>query len=617
MKTLFDICCTHGQFYYHLFYFLAILSAGVLFIIDGKRKKYSMEAYTLIYASAIIFLIIGTKIFTYTPDQWKIIFRTFNFPFTSSNTILGGIFGGIIGIWIARKLIRFPYPVLDSFAVALPLAMAIQRIGCLLVGCCYGTPTTLPWAISYSSSSLPYFMHLKSGLIDATSIHSAPVHPNQLYQIVLCLIIAIIIWKLKNKVKTPGNLFFISVVLYLTARFFIEFWRDPVTNGIAGNTWFALKLVQWGIITGIAFMLLFIVLRARKYKVSIIIPDKLQNPLWYFIMLCLFAGISRNWFTKTEFFFIEFVLIPTTIYQLHAIFSSSSGIIKFRKIYAYTLSIILLFNGGVTAQKIYLGLFNDSTSRNVFHDISISYGYAEYSHYHMHPYWNPPYYVYEYDGCLNKVDSTYYPGKWTQREDQDKYKHYFKAIAVEYTQTRTYGKYNRLCMKGNFTYDWESDVKNIVFNKINVYDAGAFIYYQTENYGIGAGFHKGRNINNLDDIDKPLDYLKFSFSIKNGIKNDLLYLTIRINEVLPYFLCYEGRDIYQMSIGSNFGYRDVLGLECGLSNFGNFISFNTMIKNQFGLKFNYTFYSLFEKDGYKIFQMSLAYRFAKKHWNKN
>ncbi len=55
----------------------------------------------------------------------------------------------------------------DSFVVGIAAAIAVGRFGCLLFGCCYGLPTTLPWGIGFPSAE------------DGGTI---PRHPTQLYE---------------------------------------------------------------------------------------------------------------------------------------------------------------------------------------------------------------------------------------------------------------------------------------------------------------------------------------------------------------------------------------------------------------------------------------------------
>ncbi len=82
----------------------------------------------------------------------------------------GGLIGGI-GAGLAYIILR-GYPVVSTLAAATPalaLGHSIGRIGCVLVGDDYGTPTDLPWGIAFPQGLPP------------TNVR---VHPTQLYEAV-------------------------------------------------------------------------------------------------------------------------------------------------------------------------------------------------------------------------------------------------------------------------------------------------------------------------------------------------------------------------------------------------------------------------------------------------
>ena len=147
MKTLIIIETAHLGMFFSLTYFAAFVVASGIMIHQGFKKGYPKCAWLLIILTGVIFFIIGTKAATYSQEQWFQVITRFQFPLANGKTILGGIIGLLAGIFIAKLWLRFNRPVLDTLAIALPLSMAISRIGCLMAGCCFGTPTNLPWGI--------------------------------------------------------------------------------------------------------------------------------------------------------------------------------------------------------------------------------------------------------------------------------------------------------------------------------------------------------------------------------------------------------------------------------------------------------------------------------------
>ncbi|MFZ0034231.1 MAG: prolipoprotein diacylglyceryl transferase, partial [Sedimentisphaerales bacterium] len=130
-------------------------------------------------------------------------------------TIYGAILGATLGVWIYGKIskIKLGY-VFDLLAPAAIMAQAIGRIGCLFNGCCYGTPTTLPWGLVYTD---PMSFGFNGGI---------PTHPTVVYEIIYCVIIFVVLLMLRKKLKPDGSLFVLYLALYAVWRLGIDFLRD-------------------------------------------------------------------------------------------------------------------------------------------------------------------------------------------------------------------------------------------------------------------------------------------------------------------------------------------------------------------------------------------------------
>jgi phosphatidylglycerol---prolipoprotein diacylglyceryl transferase len=156
-------------------------------------------------------------------DRWEIYSQNLPSIFGGSGlTIWGAIIGATIGLLIYFKVSKFEAGprLLDMIAPGILLGQVIGRFGCTINGCCYGEPTTLPWAIIYT--------HPQSyGPI------GIPVHPTQLYEVVYNLIAFGILLSLRNKIKPDGSLFLIYLCLYSVWRIGIGFLR-PGTDFLFG-----------------------------------------------------------------------------------------------------------------------------------------------------------------------------------------------------------------------------------------------------------------------------------------------------------------------------------------------------------------------------------------------
>ena len=133
----------------------------------------------------------------------------------------GTLWGGLLGCIAYAKLKKASLPRLaDLFGGASILALALMRLGCIQHGCCYGHPTTLPWAVIFTDARSALPKHLLG----------AALHPVQLYESLGCILVFlfvhfVVMARIKKGKAAPGSAFLFSVGLYSAFRFFIEFIR--------------------------------------------------------------------------------------------------------------------------------------------------------------------------------------------------------------------------------------------------------------------------------------------------------------------------------------------------------------------------------------------------------
>jgi phosphatidylglycerol:prolipoprotein diacylglycerol transferase len=161
----------------------------------------------------------------------------------------GGIFyGGLVAALVTAFLYmrRKKLPGLvtaDAFAPGLALGHSIGRLGCFAAGCCWGVPTRLPWAVTFSSQIAQDRVGVPLG---------EPLHPTQLYESLAEAVVFLILYRRYRRPHRPGAIIGLYLALYSSARFFVEFVRyhDP-TNAYFGplvtEQWIALALVGLGI----------------------------------------------------------------------------------------------------------------------------------------------------------------------------------------------------------------------------------------------------------------------------------------------------------------------------------------------------------------------------------
>lgn len=140
-------------------------------------------------------------------------------PGRGPTSVLGAIAGGLCGLALSAWLLGVPVlKALDCVAVPVAAGQSLGRISCLLAGCCFGTPTTLPWGIRYPPTS-------PAGFASA----SAPLHPVQLYEGVGCLLLAVALsWCLRARCPA-GTVVSAYLLGYGALRFALQYFRgDPV-----------------------------------------------------------------------------------------------------------------------------------------------------------------------------------------------------------------------------------------------------------------------------------------------------------------------------------------------------------------------------------------------------
>jgi phosphatidylglycerol:prolipoprotein diacylglycerol transferase len=130
----------------------------------------------------------------------------------------GGLLGGALAFIITVRLLRLElWHLADTLAPGVALGHALGRLGCFFAGSCYGRPTDVAWAVTYTDpASL------------AGDILRVPVHPTQLYSAAFLVLLSGILLFTGSRSTFRGQVIASYGILYGTFRFFIEFLRgDP------------------------------------------------------------------------------------------------------------------------------------------------------------------------------------------------------------------------------------------------------------------------------------------------------------------------------------------------------------------------------------------------------
>jgi phosphatidylglycerol:prolipoprotein diacylglycerol transferase len=151
--------------------------------------------------------------------------------FDSGKTLVLGLVGGYFGVEAAKWALQIRVRTGDGFAVPVAAAIAVGRLACFHAGCCFGTPTDVPWAVDFGDG--------------------VPRHPTQLYESAVHFVAAIVLAVLLGRGIFRGQLIKLYIIAYLSYRFITEFIRPEP------RLWLDLTAYQWAALT---FLPLFVFL---------------------------------------------------------------------------------------------------------------------------------------------------------------------------------------------------------------------------------------------------------------------------------------------------------------------------------------------------------------------
>lgn len=199
---------------YGVMLFIAFMAGVFVARAEMKRRGLDGSYIYLIASVAAITGVIGARIFyilgnldTFSGNWGQV------FDLNMRGLVFyGGLALAVPSCLLLVRSLKLPLgAVADAVGLAMPLSLAIARVGCFLNGCCGGKPSGLPWAVTFPGSS-------------------TSVHPVQLYEIVLDLAaFALLLWA-RKRLRRDWDLFLLSLASYGLIRFVMEFFRvhtDP------------------------------------------------------------------------------------------------------------------------------------------------------------------------------------------------------------------------------------------------------------------------------------------------------------------------------------------------------------------------------------------------------
>ena len=240
--------------WYGLMYIVAF---GIAFFILSKlRKEGALDDNKSVttddhlfnfFAFSVLFLLLGARIFStliydtsgiYLKKPWLIFwpFRNGKFTGLAGMSYHGGFIGGFIGMVLWCKLHHKPVlKWIDAMAISIPLGYTFGRIGNFMNGELFGRITTMSWGVIFPyaskfSASLQWVQDFaqKAGIEITGSMVNLPRHPSQLYEAFFeGVVLFLLLWFTRKFKPFTGFSSALYTIGYGTARFFIEYFRQP------------------------------------------------------------------------------------------------------------------------------------------------------------------------------------------------------------------------------------------------------------------------------------------------------------------------------------------------------------------------------------------------------
>ncbi len=541
-----------GGLLYQFFYVLAFIVAYVILFYEGYKRKFPLLTWVLILAGIRLAMVIGTKIFAYSMDEWHFMFENLTFLPNHQKTMFGGFLLGTVIYLILRHTLNFRHSAWDTVAIALPAAVSIQSIGCFLYGCCFGKTTSLPWAVQYPVMSLAHYHQFESGVITYDNLYSLPVHPVQLYQCLGGLLVILLVMRFRRYMKAQGSILMSSVIFFALARFFIEFFRDPLSNKTGGEMLWMFKQVQWQYLIFAILTSLLLFWRERKYRIKPVVINneipKINLQIGVLCSLVLIFLILRRWFTLQEIIALNIALLPAVIISGIELYKSFKTL-KYRWIYVFTLLLpVFLMSQTVPAARI------DSATNNkarIYHTIgggvvSGDYIDAPTNHYDQ--------------GCSEVTNTRYFYQKYT-----------IGGIGYNYTKVTPEEqqiRYGINAFFGNYSQNILSTGKT---EKENIFGINPYARIDEKWLGGAIGLHIGNMYYTTGDRVKESSEIPGTGNFHAYIFPQLY---LRVGEIRTFFGEIRIADqfpvstpglAYQFSLGTGFGQKSGLNFRLGTS----------------------------------------------------
>ncbi|MCR5556403.1 MAG: prolipoprotein diacylglyceryl transferase [Butyrivibrio sp.] len=229
---------------YGLLGVVGVLFGICLLFLICKAEQESFDDAIFVFLWAGIFAMLGAKILYLTVELDSIIeditSHKYSFLYLLSKYTAGGFvfYGGLLGALLGAVLACnfFGFSIrkeLNLCIPTLPMIHGFGRIGCSIVGCCYGMNYEGPMHITYVASHY--------------APNNTPLFPTQLVEAILNFGIVALLLLLSQRKEWRKKRTIIYLFLYSICRFILEFFRGDeyrgIIVGLSTSQWISMLII--------------------------------------------------------------------------------------------------------------------------------------------------------------------------------------------------------------------------------------------------------------------------------------------------------------------------------------------------------------------------------------
>lgn len=226
-----------GRFLHSLMMVAALIASYWLYrqsrvklLVTGDQKRYLSLA-------ALLGAFIGAKLPFLLERDWSGLSPWVHW-LSDGKTVLGGIFGGYLAVEMTKAWLGVRQRTGDAFAMPVAAGLSFGRIGCFFGGCCYGTPTQVPWGVAFPTAP------------DGGELLR---HPVQIYETLFhsIALVGLVLFERQGWLK--GQRLKLYLLGYLAFRFVTE-WIRPESVLWLGLTAYQITCVTLAMLLGLQML---------------------------------------------------------------------------------------------------------------------------------------------------------------------------------------------------------------------------------------------------------------------------------------------------------------------------------------------------------------------------